>query len=101
MADGSRIPVAPGVAMELARLSAEATSSTEQLAAVLKCDPSLTAKLLKMANSAYFASRREIANLEEAIVRLGLRRVQVMALAFCIVHESHGKAKLHLLRPLP
>jgi HD-like signal output (HDOD) protein len=93
MADGSRIPVAPGVGMELSRLCAEATSSVEQLAAVLKCDPSLTAKVLKMANSAYFASQREIGNLAEAIVRLGLRRVQIMALAFCIVNASHGKAK--------
>ncbi len=93
MADGSRIPVSPGVGMELSRLCAEATSSVEQLAAVLKCDPSLTAKVLKMANSVYFASQREIGNLSEAIVRLGLRRVQIMALAFCIVHASHSKAK--------
>jgi HD-like signal output (HDOD) protein len=95
MADGSRIPVAPGVGRELARLCAEPTSTVEQLAAVLRCDPSLTAKVLKMANSAYFASRREIGNLPEAIVRLGLRRVEVMALAFCIMHESRGKAKQH------
>jgi HD-like signal output (HDOD) protein len=89
--DASRIPAAPGVAMELARLSREESSSIDHLVAILKCDPTLAAKILRMANSAYFASRREIVSLADAVIRLGLRRVQIMALAFCIMAETSGK----------
>jgi HD-like signal output (HDOD) protein len=89
--DASRIPAAPGVALELSRLCREADSSIESLVAVLKCDPALTAKILRMANSAYFASRREISSLSEAVIRLGLRRVQIMALAFCVIDATTGK----------
>ncbi len=86
--DASRIPAAPGVAMELSQLCREADTSVEHLVSVLKCDPSLTAKVLRMANSAYFAARHEIADLGEAIIRLGLRRVQIMSLAFCVMERT-------------
>jgi HD-like signal output (HDOD) protein len=90
MEDASRIPAAPGVAMELARSCDSPSTTIDQLVAILRCDPGLTAKLLRMANSAYFASRREIGELSEAIVRLGLRRVQTMAMAFCIMEATCG-----------
>lgn len=86
--DASRIPTAPGVALELARSCEDADVTIEHLVSILQCDPSLTAKVLRMANSAYFASRRSIGGLSEAVVRLGLRRVQVMALAFCIMDAT-------------
>jgi len=91
--DASRIPAAPGVAMELARLCREADASIEHLVAILKCDPTLSAKVLRVANSAYFAARRKIADLSEAIIRLGLRRVQIMALAFCIMEATSSRAQ--------
>ncbi len=90
--DASRIPAAPGVALALAKLCGEEDCSIDRLVSVLKCDPALTAKILRMANSVYFGSRREIAELSEAIVRLGLRRVQIMSLAFCIIEKTSGKA---------
>lgn len=86
--DASRIPTAAGVALELARSCEDADVTIEHLVSILQCDPSLTAKVLRMANSAYFASRREIGDLSEAVVRLGLRRVQIMALAFCIMDAT-------------
>jgi HD-like signal output (HDOD) protein len=62
---------------------------------ILQCDPALAAKVLRMANSAYFAARREIGELTEAVVRLGLRRVQMMALAFCIMDATSGDPDQH------
>lgn len=91
--DASRIPAAPGVALELARSCEDADVTIEHLVNILQCDPGLTAKVLRMANSAYFASRREIGDLSEAVVRLGLRRVQVMALAFCVMEATSGNTK--------
>ena len=74
--------------MELARSCDSPSTTIDHLVAILRCDPGLTAKLLRMANSAYFASRREIGELSEAVVRLGLRRVQTMAMAFCIMEAT-------------
>ena len=92
LGDASRIPAAPGVAMELAQTCRDPDCSIEHLVGVLKCDPALTAKILRMANSAYFASRREIGELSEAVVRLGLRRVQMMAMAFCGMEAASAKS---------
>jgi len=78
--------------MELAQACRDPDCSIEQLVGVLKCDPALTAKMLRMANSAYFASRREIGELSEAVVRLGLRRVQMMAMAFCVMEAASAKS---------
>jgi len=91
--DASRIPAAPGVALELANTCRDPECTIDQLVSVLKCDPALTVKILRMANSAYFASRREIAELGEAVVRLGLRRVQMMAMAFCIMEATSAKSE--------
>jgi len=88
--DASRIPAAPGIAIELARSCDDPDVTIDHLVDILKCDPSLTAKVLRMANSAYFASRREIADLTEAVVRLGLRRVQIIALALCVMEATSG-----------
>lgn len=91
--DASRMPAAPGVALELSKSCDDPNVTVDRLVSILKCDPALVAKILRTANSAYFAARRQVGDLNEAIVRLGLRRVQIIALAFCIMEATSGEAR--------
>lgn len=48
---------------------------------VIEADPSLTANLLKLCNSAYYGLRGEVATVREALVQLGNQQVLTLAFA--------------------
>jgi HD-like signal output (HDOD) protein/CheY-like chemotaxis protein len=55
--------------------------SLRRVASVIEHDPALVAKLLKIANSAFFAGPRKITSLNDAVTRLGVGVIQGLALA--------------------
>jgi len=69
------VPPIPVVAMRIVELIGDPEVSLDQLGETIKYDPALTAKVLRLANSAYFASSRSVATIKEALVRLGISRV--------------------------
>ncbi|OIO60865.1 MAG: histidine kinase [Verrucomicrobia bacterium CG1_02_43_26] len=67
-------------------LSSE-NSVTSQIAEIIRRDPTLTARLLKMVNSVFFGLTRKVSNVEDAIFYLGLKQVRELALATPIIEE--------------
>lgn len=49
--------------------------SAAEIARAVELDPSMTANLLRLANSAYFGSPRAVGSVQEAIFRLGTKRI--------------------------
>jgi HD-like signal output (HDOD) protein len=74
----------------VARLCDEETASVARIALDAGRDESFAALLLRMANSAYSASVSRVADLPTAIARLGLRRIQALALAAPGMRLLHG-----------
>jgi putative nucleotidyltransferase with HDIG domain len=74
------VPPIPVVAVRMARLLGDPEVSLDQLGETMKYDPVLTAKVLRLANSACFASSRTVATINEAMVRLGISRVAQMVI---------------------
>ncbi len=66
---------------------------TSQIAEIIKRDPSLTARLLKLVNSALFSLTGSIHSIEEAIFYLGLRNIKQLAMATPIIEDLHKLAK--------
>jgi len=56
-------------------------SSARDLKNLIEVDPPLTAKLLKLANSAFYGYPKTISNIQEAIVCIGFDAVQELALS--------------------
>jgi diguanylate cyclase (GGDEF)-like protein len=56
----------------------------EELAETISRDPALVVKLLKLANSPLFNTGREIKDVHQATVMLGMRTVQLMSLSFSL-----------------
>jgi HD-like signal output (HDOD) protein len=62
-------------------------SANAQIAEVIRRDPSLSARLLRMVNSVYFGLSARINNIEEAVFFLGLRRIRELSMATPVIEE--------------
>ncbi len=71
----------PDIALEVLKLAHDADCSIPELASKVELDPSLTANMLRMANSALFGHMRKITSVTDIIVRLGLESVKLMAIS--------------------
>jgi len=75
------LPSLPAVAQEAVSIAGDPAASAADLAKIIQVDPSLTAKILRVTNSAYYGLSRKIANVKEAIVVMGFVSVRSLAIA--------------------
>ncbi len=66
-------------------------SSPRELVTVIKMDPVLTGKVLKLVNSAYFSLTQEVTSLERAIIMLGLNTIKNLALSTAVLEQFSVK----------
>jgi len=85
-----QLPSLSHVAMEILRLSRDEQASMDDLAKVIKTDPALTVKMLKVVNSSLFNLNREISSIKDAVNILGMRSVRVLALSFSLAESAKG-----------
>lgn len=69
------MPTIPIIAMQLMRIVSRKEHSMRDVAGVIENDPALTAKILRLANSAAFAGNRTFTTINSALVRLGTQLV--------------------------
>jgi HD-like signal output (HDOD) protein len=72
-------PLLPAVAMQVQQLSTRSDVDIPALVSVMEKDPMFAARVLKIAQSAAFASAGNIASLRDAVVRIGLRNLTDIA----------------------
>ncbi len=73
-------PISP-VAIRVSEMARQPDADSAEIAQTIERDPSLAVQVLKLANSAAFnRSRERIANIEEAVVRIGLAKVGEVAI---------------------
>ncbi len=76
-------PAMPGAALQLLTLANAPGTTVQQIEAVLRQEPGLTANLLKLANSAYFGIPSQVGSVRQAVLLLGLKRMVQMVVAAC------------------
>ncbi len=75
------LPVMPEVAAKVVNLTEDRLKiSFKELESIIKVDPGLTAKILKIANSALYARQKEIKSLQMAITLLGFKNIKSLVL---------------------
>ena len=79
------------VATKAIQMAEDERAAAMDLATVLSSDQALTAKLLKLSNSAYYGYARRIANVREAVILLGMRTVRSVAIASSIIDAFETK----------
>ena len=87
-----QIPPPDAIAQEIIRVVSNDQLDLIDLVSVIDKSPTITANILRCANSAYYSQRREISTVREAIIRvLGLSITGSLALAMSL--SSHFKTE--------
>ena len=79
------LPTLPIVVPQVLRLVEDHRSSAGDLARVIGSDQSLTTRILRLANSAFYGFRREIVTINHAVVLLGFDTVKSIVLAATVL----------------
>lgn len=72
----------PEVVAKLLSLVTDQSAGLREYAKAVSSDPVLSGRLLKIANSAYFAQRSPVTSLDRACVLLGVERLKALTLGF-------------------
>ncbi|MDX9911989.1 MAG: HDOD domain-containing protein [Phycisphaerales bacterium] len=96
--DAVGLETQPRVALRLLDLSADPSSGMSDFARAIAHDAVLTGRLLKMANSAFFAQREPVTNVDRACVLLGCERLKAVALGFYLSRAASSDARRELSR---
>ena len=70
------LPAMPQVATKVLELSSDTNTSAQQLQQIISDDQAMTARILKIANSAMYSCSRKVKTLTEAIVMLGFNSIR-------------------------
>ena len=81
------LPTLPTVVAQLIALIDDPKSSARPVAQLISTDQALTAKILKVANSAFYGFPREIATVQLAIVVLGFEQVKNLSLSVAVLRR--------------
>ncbi len=60
---------------------------TSQIAEIIRRDPSLTARLLRLVNSVYYGISTPIKSIEEAVFYLGVRQIRQLAMVTPVIED--------------
>src|SRR3954462_527732 len=65
---------------------------TSQISEVIRRDPSLTARLLRLVNSVYYGLTSPVNSIEEAVFYLGIRQIRQLAVVTPVIEDFHRLA---------
>lgn len=74
------LPIIPTVVSKIINIPGDSNISSLEINNILKIDPYLTSRLLKIANSSYYSRQREIKSLKDAITLIGLKKIKTICL---------------------
>ena len=99
----SRLPVVPEVTIRLLNDVDSPDCSANDLAEIIEADPSLSVRLLKLANSSFYGQRGHISTVRHAVVVLGSKTIRSLALAVwthTLRNQARDAEELKLMEPI-
>jgi HD-like signal output (HDOD) protein/ActR/RegA family two-component response regulator len=91
------LPSIPHVCAELMGLLGSGTAGAAEVGMVVEKDVGMAAKVLQLANSAYFGRRSAVSNVADAVVYLGLDAVRALALHAAVSQEFAAASAVEAL----
>lgn len=82
--DVGNFPGMPGAASKLLALLNNTETPMDEIEAILRYEPGLTANVLRLVNSAYFGIPRKIGSVKQAILFMGWKRLAQLVIASCV-----------------
>lgn len=84
------LPPLPAVAARVMGIADDDRTSALELAQVLSTDQALTARLIRISNSAYYGFARRVSSVREAVLVLGFKQVRQVAVGASIINSFRG-----------
>ncbi len=85
------LPSPPAIALQILNTVQDESKSLQDLAKIISADPALTGKVLRIANSGFYAARTEITSVERSLSVLGTNLIKNIALSFVISKNMRDK----------
>jgi putative nucleotidyltransferase with HDIG domain len=99
LAEVDAFPSMPAAGAKMLQILENPDIGVEEIEAVLRYDPGLTANVLKLANSAYFGVPSKIGSVRQAVILLGLKRLGQLVVATCVSSVMREKVPGYHLPP--
>jgi putative nucleotidyltransferase with HDIG domain len=89
------LPTIPNVAKKVVKALANPSTNTNDLNKIISTDPALSARILKIANSALYYCQREITSLTMAMSRIGFASLKsiVVAVSTKEIYKTFGESE--------
>ena len=86
------LPTLPTFVLELNSLLSKQMVDLKRVAKIIRTDPSISAQVIRVCNSALFGFRRRVLSIEEAAILMGSERLRTLVLT-CSVMEFAGQRR--------
>jgi len=99
----SRLPVLPKVTIRLLNALDSPDSASKDIAQIIEAEPTLSVKLLKLANSSFYGQRGQISKVQNAVVVLGSKTIRSLALTVwthTLRSQARNAEEMTLMIPL-
>jgi putative nucleotidyltransferase with HDIG domain len=83
------LPVLPEMANRILRLAETPNVSIKEIADEIQKDPAITLRILKVINSSFYAMRREVTSVQQAVTLLGIQQVRNLVVTLLVVNRFH------------
>ncbi len=87
------LPTLPTVASQLITLTAQEDTTLADISELVSKDIALSAKILKVSNSAFYSFPQQIGSIKQAVSILGMNAVRSLVLSFSFLTMKAGKIK--------
>ena len=88
------LPTLPAVALKVRKAADDPDINLNQMGDVIGQDPSLSARMIKIANSAYMGRAVKVTSISQAVTRIGLRQIKNIATALAMEQLFVSKNEL-------
>jgi Predicted signal transduction protein len=83
-----RLPSPSGTALAIMQLVQQSEATVQQVSQLVKVDPALSGRILRFANSVAFGAPRPIADVQSAVMMMGMQAVRNFALSLSLIGSN-------------
>ena len=84
-------PTLPSTSQKIGKALESPETDVDDIAKIVMQDPTLTAKLIKIANSSFFGFREKVESIQKAITFLGFKLVKELTTTTSVIHSFADK----------
>lgn len=93
------LPTLPHILLKLIKACSHDQGSLNEISKIIEKDPSLTSRILRLVNSAYYGLPRKIENMEQAVAYLGtnaIKNTAICASVFGAFRQARGNGSFNM-----